>query len=100
VHVVPNPYRARVPWDRRPVLGDAPSTHINFVNLPRAPATIQIWTLAGDLVAQIVHDGRNDNGEAEWNLISRNGQDVASGVYLFTVISSLGQQVGRFVVIR
>jgi len=35
-----------------------------------------------------------------WNLISRNGQDVESGVYLFTVDSALGHQIGRFVLIR
>jgi hypothetical protein len=44
-------------------------------------------------------DTPND-GEAAWNLISRNGQDIVSGVYLFTVQSSQGTQRGRFVVIR
>jgi hypothetical protein len=46
------------------------------------------------------HDGRDGSGQARWNLISRNGQDVESGIYLFTVDSSAGHQVGRFVVIR
>ena len=100
VHVVPNPYRARVFWDRKPVLGDAPTTHLNFVGLPQAYCTIKIWTLAGDLVQQLNHDGRSGVGEAEWDLISRNGQDIASGVYIFTVNSVLGEQIGRFVVIR
>ena len=40
------------------------------------------------------------DGQASWDLISRNGQDVASGVYLYTVDSDLGHTVGRFVVIR
>ena len=44
-------------------------------------------------------DGPND-GQARWNLISRNGQDVVSGIYLFTVDSPLGRSTGRFVVIR
>jgi len=51
-------------------------------------------------VAVVDHDGSGGNGEASWNLISRNGQDVESGVYLFTVTSPLGHQVGRFVLIR
>ena len=45
-------------------------------------------------------DSVND-GEARWNLISRNGQDVVSGIYLFTV--ELGGSVkhrGKFVIIR
>jgi len=32
--------------------------------------------------------------------VSRNGQEVESGIYLFTVDSALGHQVGRFVIIR
>jgi hypothetical protein len=98
--VVPNPYRAHAEWDRPPVPGDPFGRHIDFMGLPKARSTIRIWTLAGDMVAQIEHDGRNGDGQAGWNLISRNGQDVVSGVYLFTVDSSLGRQVGRFVVIR
>ena len=47
-------------------------------------------------VAQVffVGDGRTGNGEAAWNLISRNGQDVVSGIYLFVVESGQGTQRG------
>jgi hypothetical protein len=41
-----------------------------------------------------------DDGQARWNLISRNGQDIVSGIYLFTVDSDGGTQRGKFVVIR
>ncbi len=44
-------------------------------------------------------DTAND-GQARWNLISRNGQDIVSGVYMFVVESVLGTQRGKFVVIR
>lgn len=101
VWVVPNPFRAHAPWEREPVPGDAFTRHIDFLGLPREVSTIRIYTLAGDLVKTIEHDGRSGNGQAAWDLISRNGQDVESGVYLFTVNSpSLGSQTGRFVVIR
>ena len=40
------------------------------------------------------------DGQARWNLISRNGQDVASGIYLFTVSSQRGAERGKFVIIR
>ena len=100
VWVVPNPYRARADWERQPVPGDVFTRHIDFMGMPSARATLRIYTLAGDLVAVVEHDGSGGNGEASWNLISRNGQDVESGVYLFTVTSPLGHQVGRFVVIR
>jgi hypothetical protein len=100
VWVVPNPFRGRAGWDRPQVYGDAQTRHIDFMGLPRARATIKIWTVAGDLVAQIVHDGSAGDGQASWNLISRNGQDVESGIYLFTVDSALGKNTGKFVVIR
>jgi hypothetical protein len=70
------------------------------MGLPKAPCTIKIWTLAGDLVAQIDHDGSGGDGQAPWDLVSRSGHDIESGVYLFTVESALGRQIGRFVVIR
>jgi exopolysaccharide biosynthesis protein len=44
-------------------------------------------------------DFAND-GQARWNLISRNGQDVVSGIYLFVVDSEQGQQRGKFVIVR
>ncbi|MCE9626892.1 MAG: hypothetical protein K8R56_03120, partial [Candidatus Eisenbacteria bacterium] len=101
VWVVPNPFRAHAPWEREPVPGDAFTRHIDFLGLPRDVATIRIYTLAGDLVKTLEHDGRSGNGQAAWDLISRNGQDIESGVYLFTVSSpSIGSQTGRFVVIR
>jgi hypothetical protein len=100
VWVVPNPFRGSADWDRRPTLGDPLTRHIDFMGLPRARCTIKVWTLAGDLVARIDHDGSGGDGEASWDLVSRSGQDVASGIYLFTVDSTLGHKVGRFVVIR
>jgi hypothetical protein len=100
VWVVPNPFRASAPWEREPVPGDVFTRHIDFFGLPRAKSHIKIFTLAGDFVQAIDHDGTNGDGEAAWNLISRNGQDVESGVYLFTVDSPRGHEIGKFVLIR
>jgi hypothetical protein len=100
VWVVPNPYRASASWERPEVFGDPLPRHIDFMGLPLARSIIKIWTVAGDLVAIIDHDGSGGDGQAAWNLLSRNGQEVESGIYLFTVESSLGSSRGRFVVIR
>ena len=100
VWVVPNPFRASAAWDLPAVRSDPLTRHIAFMGLPRARSTIKIWTVAGDLVQQLEHDGSGGDGEQAWNLVSRNGQDIESGVYLFTVDSSLGHRVGRFVVVR
>ena len=82
------------------LLGDAFPRHIDFMHMPKAVAKIKIYTLAGDLVQELQHDGTSGHGEAKWDLISRNGQEVESGIYLFTVDSPIGHQIGKFVVVR
>lgn len=65
--------------------------------------TLRIYTVAGDLVEVMRHDGSGGDGTAAWNLISRNGQDVTSGVYIFSVEpedGSFPRTIGKFVVIR
>ena len=84
--------------------GDDPTgVRVKFANLPAAHNTIQIFTLSGDLVETIEHDGTEGYGEAGWNLISRNGQEVVSGLYLYVVKSdddSFEDFIGKFVVVR
>jgi hypothetical protein len=133
VWVVPNPYRGYTninqrpsSWDLIPNATDPTGTHIDFLGLPAEKWTIKVFSVSGDLVAELhaddqvnesvrapvagtdgnTHPGYNkqqdnpDDGQARWNLISRNGQDVVSGIYIFTVESKKGIQRGRFVVIR
>jgi hypothetical protein len=103
--VVPNPVsrESLEPWRLNPSKDDPTGIKVEFRNLPKARSTIRIFTLAGDLVETIDHDGGAGNGTATWNLVSRNGQDVTSGVYLFTVDAEEGEFesfTGKFVVIR
>jgi hypothetical protein len=110
VYVVPNPYRGRSQWDLTPNATDPTGTHVDFFNLPPGQWTLRIFTISGDLVQVIRHtdiqvDGKvqqenAEDGQATWNLISRNGQDVVSGIYLFSVESSNGTEQGKFVIIR
>ena len=114
-------------WDLTPNASDPTGTHIDFMGLPAGPWHIKIFTLSGDWVntlnwddpvnastrnstvtdsqgkphtnVNLQQDTAND-GQARWNLISRNGQDVVSGIYLFTVESTKGTQRGKFVIIR
>jgi hypothetical protein len=107
IYVVPNPYvqgdRTVLPWgwDLIPSDQDPTGTRLAFTNLPAGRNVIKIYTLAGDLVETIDMRATGENGTAFWNLVSRNGQDVVAGVYLFTVVTeNQGTKVGRFVVIR
>jgi hypothetical protein len=100
VWVVPNPYYGSAPWDLGPNPRDPTGTHVDFMNLPTGPWTIRIYTLAGDLVRVLRNDGPQDVGEVKWDLVSRNGQDVVSGIYLFSVESRYGAQLGKFLIAR
>jgi hypothetical protein len=110
VYVVPNPYRGRSQWDLTPSATDPTGTHVDFFNLPPGQWTLRIFTISGDLVQTIRSsdqqvDGKlqqenSEDGQATWNLISRNGQDVVSGIYLFSVESTAGTEQGKFVIIR
>jgi hypothetical protein len=100
VWAVPNPYYGQAQWDMVPNPKDPTGARIYFMNLPQGPWTIRIYTLAGDLVRVLENDGSKDVGQTKWDLVSRNGQDIVSGIYLFTVESQYGSQVGKLAVLR
>ncbi len=100
VIVVPNPWRGHAAWDLHPSDSDPTGTHIAFANLPEKQCDVRIYTLTGDLVQTLRHNGRYGNGTARWNLISRNGQDISSGVYLYAITCDGETSVGRFTIIR
>ena len=105
IYVYPNPVtrEALAEFDQQhPTQLDATGSQIAFANLPRAHNTITIYTAAGDLVDTIEHDGTGGSGSAHWNLMSRNGQEIVSGIYLYAVQSQGGNFedfIGRFVVV-
>ncbi len=92
VVVVPNPYRGSERWDQ------GGTRRVQFKNLP-ARATVKVFTIAGDLVRELVKDD-SLTGDLDWNLKNADGQDVTSGIYLFHVLSDSGFETkGNFVVI-
>jgi len=105
IYVVPNPVTMEnmEPWRLFPNNNDPSGLKCEFRNLPRCISTVRIYTVAGDLVETLHHDGSNGEGSLSWNLLSRNGQEVVSGVYLFSVEPHDGRfarTVGKFVIIR
>jgi hypothetical protein len=105
IYVVPNPVTSRsmAAWALTPNNSDPSGVKLEFRNLPRTTGTIRVYTLAGDLVKEFRFDGTTGVGTVEWNLISRNGQDITSGVYLYSVEfgdDRLARVVKKFTVIR
>ena len=106
IYVYPNPAtRAAVAEFQQlsPNSDDPTGVRVAFANLPRARNTIRIYTEDGDLVQTLLHDGTGGYGQATWNLVSRNGQEIVSGIYLYAVQSDddrFEDFIGKFVVVR
>ncbi len=101
ITVVPNPYRAAATWEPRSAFRfGRGERRVYFNNLPNR-CTIRIYTVAGALVNTIEHDSPVENGSEPWDLISKDGMDVAYGIYLYHVDApDIGNQIGKFAVIK
>lgn len=111
IRVVPNPFMGSSKLNNsKPVDTNPWVNRLRFVNLP-PNATISIFTLAGDLVKTIqsgdlVYRSRDVaitgdfTGVAEWDLITKNNQEVVSGMYIYVVESAAGTFTGKFVIMR
>lgn len=119
IMVIPNPYVGSSKFDGRrenDKKGDK-SKRLWFINLPER-CTIRIYSLAGDLVDKIDHDGAYQadiiniskaatqgyaaSGIHEWDLLSKHNQIITSGVYLYSVENKANGdiKVGKFVIIK
>jgi hypothetical protein len=121
VTVFPNPYRVEARWDAGQRVRDH---YLWFANLP-ARCALRIYTLGGDLVfetrfegatyrggsARGLYDSRTDldvdapwlsGATYAWNLITREGQAVATGLYVFSVedLDSGRVSRGKFLVVK
>ncbi|NUO83408.1 hypothetical protein HUU05_25325, partial [candidate division KSB1 bacterium] len=100
IAVVPNPYVGAASWEPFSTNVGRGERRIYFLHLPRE-CTIRIYTISGHLVQTLQHNSSNDDGQAAWNLVSRDGMDIAYGVYIFHVDApSVGTKIGRFAVLK
>jgi hypothetical protein len=84
-----------------------------FTHVPPS-GTLHIYTLSGQFVQQIIWDETSPDirmqlsgdGDLVWNLRSREGNFVNSGLYLYVITGkdatgkSVGSRTGKFVIIR
>jgi hypothetical protein len=122
VYVFPNPYRVEARWDAGEKVRDH---YLWFTNLPERCA-LRIYTLSGDLVFETAFDGATYAGlnargvynassnldvgaptlsgsTYAWNLITREGQAAATGLYLYSVEDKTGKRpraVGKFLIVK
>jgi hypothetical protein len=91
VQVVPNPYLVNAQWEK-----DLGVRRLDFTNLP-ANCTIRIYNMAGERVKPLTHS--NGKSVESWNLLSDQQQEVAPGLYFYHLESSLGNKIGKFVIV-
>ena len=107
--VYPNPYRVidsyyDQGWENRQGLEPdrERARQVTFYNVPDT-CTVSIWTLDGDLVKRLEHASDPGSSEAtvvRWNLITRNTQAVKTGLYIWSVESRFGTDVGKLVILK
>ena len=96
ITVSPNPYKITGLNDVR----DNPSSHfINFLNVP-GDFTLTILDVSGQVVfRQVVENAQN--GQFQWDLFSKDGVEVASGLYIYHVEYGSDQSAtGHFAILR
>jgi hypothetical protein len=101
VCVVPDPYVA-VNTVEDPIFNvmGRGERRIDFIHLPTT-CTIRIFTINGKLVRTLEHNTAHDDGVESWNLLTKDGMDVAWGTYFYHVEApGVGQKVGKFAIIR
>lgn len=99
-YVVPNPYVGAASFEPSNfgVVGRG-ERRLEFRNLPKV-CTIRIFTVRGDLVQTLTHDGSNE-GFVAWNLRTKDNLDVAPGLYIYHVDEgTTGSYIGKFAIIK
>jgi hypothetical protein len=108
VYVYPNPYRADADYyehgyeNRKGTIIPDRARLIHFSNLPRV-CRISIFSLDGDLIGTIKHnfpEGGPESMHDWWNLVSRSGLAVESGLYYWVVESPARTQIGKLVILK
>ncbi len=95
ITVTPNPYKITGLNDNR---NDASSHFISFLNTPE-DFTLTIIDVAGQIVYQKIVEGALD-GRLTWDLFSKDGVEVASGLYLYHIQYGDRVVTGHFAILR
>ena len=72
-----------------------------FTNLP-ASCTIKIFTVSGVLIDEINVNNPSEQGMIHWDMLTREGLEIAAGIYLYHVKSHItaDESLGKFAVIK
>jgi len=103
IRVVPNPFIIQTAWDYSPQ-----KKQIQFINLPNN-CEIRVYTLTGNLVQVLTHDGMGNaydrkwkGGTLNWDLRNRFNSTLASGWYIWYArdLDTGKTEKGKFAIIQ
>ena len=100
IAVVPNPYTGAASWEPATSTVGRGERRLYFIHLPNE-CTIRIYTLSGKLVQTLDHNSVISDGQESWDMVSKDGMDIAYGIYVYHVDApGVGEKIGRFAVIK
>jgi hypothetical protein len=102
IKVVPNPYimtNALEPSVLNKSLNQR--RRLLFTHVP-AHSTIRVYTVSGVFIDEVVVDNAPENGAVAWDMLTKEGLEIAAGVYLFQVksIDTGTEHLGKFAVLK
>jgi len=99
--VVPNPYVVTASWEPTNLYKfGRGERRLHFYHLPKE-CTIRIYNLRGHLVDTIKHSSTADDGMEAWDILSKDGNEIAYGIYIYHVEApGIGEKIGRFALIK
>ena len=100
-YVVPNPYVGAASFEpQRFAVSGRGERKVEFRNLP-ANCTIRIYTITGEFVQDLVHDGNINEGIVTWDLRNSSNLEIAPGLYIYHVDGpGVGTFIGKFAIIK
>jgi hypothetical protein len=101
IRVVPNPYVVTNVWEPRNTYSNGRGERqLHFTHLPMN-CTIMIFTVNGQLVKTLYHNGTADDGTEIWNMLSKDNLDISYGIYIYHVkADGVGEKTGKFIVLK
>ncbi len=101
IKVVPNPYIVSNPFETPLPFGlRGRGERIVYFNHLPADSKISIFDVSGTLIRRLKHDGNLEDGSLIWDLKSREGIDVAYGIYFYVVECDGKSKTGKIAVIK
>ena len=102
IRVVPNPYIVTNTMEQAiRNNGLNQQRQLLFTHIP-AQCKIKIFTSSGILIRELDVDNSSDNGTYHWDMLTKEGLEIAAGIYVFLVESKLtnDKKIGKFAVIK